>query len=398
MRNFTFCIAFYSIHNFQLYGQSLPIGIPVFEESFRRAQLLGLTDSAHSLMVRPLHPLSMGLQDSGYQLYPQDSVKKNLSSMSFLKGKGKLALLLPSYQFQFNTRHPYGWGDGAMIPNRGYQHLIGAGLYGKVGPLHIQLRPEWIYAENKAFEGFSSTFPQEVQDVRYHHWVSADPAERFGLSRYSRMLPGQSSVALHFGPVRVGGGNENIWWGPGQFNSLTFSNNSRPFEHLTLATSRPVRTWVGNFEGQLLMGRLQPPDFQPIYGNGITISKKTDWRYLSAIMLSYNPKWVKGLFMGAARTFQQYSENLTPSFGGYFPVFQAFQKETVGLSVDDLYQDQQIAVFLRWLFQKAHAEVYFEFGRRDHALNWRDFMMSPEHARACLFGFSKLFRIKKDRK
>ena len=395
-----FCLtAILSLCHLLLLGQPIPTNLPVFEESLRRGQLLGMVDSSRSFTVRPLYPTAAEKFSDGYrihEIFPSaDSVQGAPLLKTFLKGHGKVLVLPPSFQTQFNSRHPYGWGDGAMIPNRGYQHLMSAGVYGQVGPLRIQLRPEWVYAENKIFEGFSSSLPQEIQDARYHHWVSADPAERFGLSRYSQILPGQSSVALHFGPVRVGAGNENIWWGPGQFNSLTFSNNSRPFENLTLATARPVKTWLGNFEGQLLMGRLQSPDFQPLYGNGFTISKNPDWRYLSAIMFSYNPKWVKGLFMGAARTFQQYNDDFTPSFGSYFPVFQAFQKETVGLAVDDLNQDQQIAVFLRWLFQKANAEVYFEFGRRDHALNWRDFMMSPEHARAFLFGFSKLFQIKK---
>src|SRR5690606_3203464 len=39
------------------------------------------------------------------------------------------------------------------------------------------------------------------------------------------------------------------------------------------------------------------------------------------------------------------------------------------------------------------AEFYVEYGRRDHALNWREFTLNPEHARAYLLGFGKLFHL-----
>lgn len=391
------CGAVLSICHLHLSGQPIPTNLPVFEESLRRAQLLGLGDSSRSFTVRPLYPTAPEKISDGYsihEIFPSvDSVHGSHLLKPFLKGHGKVLVLPPSFQTQFNSKHPYGWGDGAMISGRGYQHAVSAGVYGKIGPLHIHVRPEWIFSENRAFEMFPTSFDNETIEARYFHWTSADPPERFGLSPYSRMHLGQSSAAIHLGPVRLGAAHENITWGPGQFNSLVFSNNSRPFAHLTLGTIRPVKTWLGNFEGQVLAGRLDSPDFDRVYGGGIAISKRDDWRYVSAISITYGPKWVKGLFLGVSRTFQQYGEDMVPSLSGYLPVFEAFQKETVGLAVDDLNQDQQVAVNLRWLMQKAHAEVYFEFGRRDHALNWRDFVMSPEHARAFLFGFTKLFKI-----
>ena len=41
-----------------------------------------------------------------------------------------------------------------MVPNRGYQHILSAGIYAEIGPLSIQLKPEYLYSENKDFEGF----------------------------------------------------------------------------------------------------------------------------------------------------------------------------------------------------------------------------------------------------
>jgi hypothetical protein len=378
-------------------GQPVPTGSPVFEESLRRAQLLGLNDSSTSFMIRPIFPRKTTRLSNAYLTQNLFNDIKNTDSSSthrsFLKGKGEILLLPPAYQIQTNSRQPYGWGDGAMIPNRGYQHIINAGAYIKIGALNVVFRPEWVYAQNKDFERFPITFSPEIQAARYHHWVTADPPERFGTSEYSRATIGQSSISLDIGPFELGASNQNVWWGPSQFNSLIFSNNSRGFEHLTFSTRRPIKTFIGIFESQLVMGRLMPADFIPVYGDGVSISKDSDWRYLSGISINYNPKWIKGLFLGASRTFQLYHSDISPSFWGYFPIFEAFQKQSVGLAVDDLRQDQQIAIYLRWLFQKANAEFYFEFGRGDHALDWRDFVMSPEHTRAFIFGFSKLFKI-----
>jgi hypothetical protein len=58
--------------------------------------------------------------------------------------------------------------------------------------------------------------------------------------------------------------------------------------------------------------------------------------------------------------------------------------------------DQQISVSLRWIIPKSKFEFYGEFGRRDHALNWREFILNPEHARAYLMGFKKLISLPKD--
>ena len=46
------------------------------------------------------------------------------------------------YFFEYNSHHPYNRNNGTMIPNRGYQHIISPGIFFKIGPLTIQLKPE----------------------------------------------------------------------------------------------------------------------------------------------------------------------------------------------------------------------------------------------------------------
>jgi hypothetical protein len=63
---------------------------------------------------------------------------------------------------------------------------------------------------------------------------------------------------------------------------------------------------------------------------------------------------------------------------------------------DGRLQSQQLTGFARLLIPKAKAEVYFEYGRRDHAVDWREFLLNPEHARAYIFGFKKLVSLSND--
>jgi len=56
-------------------------------------------------------------------------------------------------------------------------------------------------------------------------------------------------------------------------------------------------------------------------------------------------------------------------------------------------QSQQLTGFARLVIPKAKTELYFEYGRRDHAVDWREFLLNPEHARAYLVGFKKLISL-----
>jgi hypothetical protein len=119
-------------------------------------------------------------------------------------------------------------------------------------------------------------------------------------------------------------------------------------------------------------------------------------------MLSYTPKWIPNLSLGMARTFLQYGEFVKPTFSGLFPMFEPFQKEKF-FEGDDIFfgdydtrkndKSQQATAFGRYVFKKGKAEIYFQFGRRDHALNWREFIINPEHARSYQFGFIKLTKL-----
>ena len=73
-----------------------------------------------------------------------DTEKYAPSLLSFLKGNGKIKILPIDYNTEFNSHHPYNRNNGSMIPNRGYQHIVSAGIYAEIGLLSIQLKPEYL--------------------------------------------------------------------------------------------------------------------------------------------------------------------------------------------------------------------------------------------------------------
>ncbi|MFD2034398.1 capsule assembly Wzi family protein [Belliella marina] len=363
-----------------LFGQSIPAGFPILEDYIRRAQLLGELDSTVSFSLRPINPRLLTKYSDTYQvpnLLDQDTLGVSDFQVRFFKDKARVQLLPFQLHTEWNSHHPYPQAS-RMIPNRGFQTYASAGLYLEAGPLTVQLQPEVIWAQNKDYDiGFPKTNNTEY-------------LERFGESSYRKFLPGQSSVRLNLGAFSAGLSTENIWWGPGQFNALLFSNNAFGFEHFTLNTRKPAKTFLGSFEGQIIAGYLKGAEFQ---SNG---GLRNDDRYLNGILLSYQPKWTPGLSVGVSRVYQQYESLRGDSFSDYFPIFSPFQKVNQGFDRDAEGRDQQATVFARWVIPQGNAEIYFEFGRRDHEATWRGVLLNPEHSRAYLIGFSKLFPIDND--
>ncbi len=358
-----------------LFSQSVPSNQIILEEYLRRGQLLGKIPSS-SFLSRPLISSdSLALANLHYSLSILDK-----DSIRFYSPKLKLLPL--SEGNQWGSGNPYPEGSKFLLA-KGFQQLISAGIYGSFGPLSIQFQPELIFAQNKSYDtGFS-----KEREIEY--------VEIYGKGAYSKLLPGQSSIRLNYGAFSLGASTENIWWGPGQYNSLLFSNNAVGFKHLTLNTQKPAKTFLGSFEGQMILGKLE--NFAPFIRNG-----KEDWRYVNGMTFSYQPKWLPGLFFGVSRVFQQYSSFNNQTWAYYFPIFEPFQKVNLinpnlpffdSSEYDDRLQSQQLTGFARLVIPKAKAEVYFEFGRRDHAVDWREYILNPEHARAYLLGFKKLISL-----
>ncbi len=382
-------------------GQSLAVGSTVLEDYYRRKQLLGELDSTISFSIRPLYPAALKVDnvfDPEGSLV-NDGYFTSSGPSHFANGHGVFQLLPFSLQQQFNSHHPYGGNDGAMIPARGYQTLVAGGFFVKLGPLSIQLRPEFVYAQNKDFDGFALDRSDAELSNYYKVYNMLDAPEQFGKGAYHKANWGQSSIRLTAGPVSLGLSNENLWWGPGIANSLMMSNNAAGFKHLTLNTIRPIKTWIGSFEAQIIAGKLENSGLTPLSTTtnsaGTVLFKPydDDWRYLTGFNISYQPKWIPGLFLGFTRDFMSYSNDLH-KFGDYFPFFTPVQKIKSGIDGDPFDRDQRLSGYVRWVMKKARAEIYFEYALNDNSYNFRDFLGSPDHSRAYTFGLSKMIELK----
>lgn len=288
-----------------------------------------------------------------------------------------------------------------MIPAKGYQLYASAGMHTRIGVLTLQLQPEVVLAANPKYD----QFPESYSDSMWYHYYSfqnrVDAPSRFGNEPYKKLLPGQSSIRLNVKKLSLGLSTENLWWGPGQRNSLLMSNTAPGFPHLTFNTTAPVHSRVGSFEWQVIAGRLKGSSFLPqdtsrsINDSVLYTPKLNDHRYLNAFVLNWQPRWIKGLYLGFSRSFYQYESQLTKGINGYFPVVGALLSNSAAGEDSTGGRDQLLALSFRYLLPESKAELYGEYGRNDRSLNLRDVWLEPEHSRAYLLGARKYFTTRK---
>jgi hypothetical protein len=390
--NFYFLPFFFLISLFAN-AQGTGFGNQVVDEFIRRKALIINEDTKTGWMLRS----SLTVLEDFF--YPLDTTHKE-------KGRFNYKALPIYFISRMDGKRPYVGGEYGLIPARGVQSFLSTGIKARFSVLHIQFQPELVTAQNLSFPGFPDTFSSGTIAARFLYWNEIDNPERFGDSSFSKFYWGQSSIGIRFAAFELMAGTKNIWWGPGQWNSLIFSNNAPGFPNISLNTIKPAKTFLGHFEGQVLIGRLESSGFPGSQSENLNSRffkpLNPDWRYINAFMLSYSPKWIPNLSLGMARSFLQYGEFVKPTFSGLFPMFEPFQKEKFFVDNNIFFGDyetrqndksQQAIAFGRYVFKNGKGEVYFQFGRRDHAFNWREFILNPEHARAYQFGFIKIVNL-----
>ncbi len=399
---------------FTSYSQTINLNESFLNDYLRTSQLLNKLESDISFTIRPLDIGTKGLKIENEVF---NTEKYAPTVLNFLKGKGKVKILPIDYNIEFNSHHPYNRNNGSMIPNRGYQHIISAGIYTEIGPLSIQLKPEQVFSENKDFEGFGEGPNGHYSGIwakRYKLWNKIDMPERFGEKSIGKTLIGQSSIRLNIKGLSLGISNENIWWGPSIRNSIMMSNHARGFKHITFNTTKPLKTLIGNFEWQIISGRLESSGFTPpktemehagtkLYVPKINQRGETDdWRYLQGYSITYSPKWISGLSLGFIRWVQMYGalvEGKYPWLEGsptWFPAFSNLFRKNDKYENYEAQTDQAAGVFLRWLWKDLNAEVYVDYHHNDSKQNIRDLLLDSDHSRAVTAGLQKVFEISND--
>lgn len=323
-----------------IFGQSYRLD-QINQNQLRNQQLLGELDSSISFAVQ------------------------SNSSIPFSKAswqKPTITLLPFTLTQQFNSTKPFGWNDGPMMQAKGYQVLARPGVNMRLGIFEAQAAPELLYTSNQS---------------------------------YTKIFPGQSFLKAHVGPISLGLSSENLWWGPGINSSLLMSNNAPGFLHGFIGTNKPIKTPIGNIEFNLIGARLNSNKNLPYENNHNQLwNIKDDWRYLNSYVISWQPKWVKSVFLGVTRSLQQFGQKVQNQQTGfvskYLPVLGLAVQKTNNFGDDSLDRDQLASFFLRWVLPKSNAELYIEYGKNDYGLNFRDYLMAPSHSAAYTIGFRKL--------
>ena len=376
----------------QLSAQSASLMADGVSDFIRREQLTGKLDLKNALLLQSYYTNYRALDS----LIPARKGNTSNQLQPDIKTKKPQFIWLPfSSTIQFNSHHPYGWNDGSMIPSAGVEGQVSGGFLLSTGKFTLQLKPEIVYAENTAFE----TFPEEFYDgywANYYQLLNkADIPERFGNKSYHKIFPGQSSIRYNSGALSVGLSTENLWWGPGRYNALIMSNNAPGFAHITLNTTKPIETGIGSFEGQLIGGNLSasgiaPPDTNR-YFNGIRLyqPKNDASRYIAGITISWQPKWVKGLFIGLAKASYLYHSDIS-GIADILPL-QGIIRSATEMNGK---KASLGSLFARYVMPEEKAELYFEFGRNDKAASIVNVITDNGYPRAYVAGFRKLFAQK----
>ena len=384
------------------FAQTITVGS--YAESIARMnQLLGVSDDLSSFTQHPLN--------SAFNIKADSSIQNMVAGKSLLPKFNLLGIpssikILPfTWLSDYNSKLPFGYNNGPLFPNVGYQTMVTGGVFIRAGILNIQFKPELVHAENGSFLTFAdvqANYQSGLIRAFFNTVNGIDAPERFGPYGISHADFGQSKITLIYKGVEAGISTENMWWGPGVQNSIMMSNSAPGFVHWTFNSANPIKTYIGSIEWQIIGGVLKQSGYFPfdpghlIYDPGYYIPKPVTSRYLSAFTLNWHPRWVDGLFFGVSGYDYMNRDSIYNSgsfVNKYLPVFHpsSVAQNNVYNSTTGDGQDFAYALNVRQVLPAYHAEIYFEFARNDNVANFRDLILEPEHATAYTFGGSRVF-------
>ncbi|MGI8548381.1 MAG: hypothetical protein ACR2M1_13805, partial [Gemmatimonadaceae bacterium] len=310
------------------------------------------------------------------------------------------AILPVAATARFNSPFPFGGNDGPVWAGRGLTTSVQGGVAMAFGPLSAVLDPIVFRAENSSFtlapNGESgigrfadADFPQKI-----------DRPQRFGDGAYSEFDLGESTLRLDVLGVSAGLSTANQWWGPATVFPVILGNNAAGVPHVFLGTERPTNIGIGTVQARLLYGLERQSNFSPVVGpdtfvNGDLSGRK---RFMSGLVLTFNPGPIPGLELGAARYFHQAwfgrigSPELRSPFEGIVKTSIPVGVAVPGADNQDALKNQLASLLGRWVLPHSGFEVYAEYGHEDHNYDVRDLLEEPDHSRIAMAGLRKVFQ------
>jgi hypothetical protein len=386
-------------------SQTIPIG-SYTETLVRMHQVLGTGKDSSSFTQRPLNSDN----SVGDDVVQTMVGSKNLVPKFKLFGINSSIKILPAtWLNEYNSRVPYGYNNGPMYPNAGYQTMFTGGVFIKAGIFKIQFKPELVYAQNKPFSTFGSVQANGNSRLIGQEWYffnAIDAPERFGAKSIQYAGLGQSKFTINLFHLEAGISTENMWWGPGVQNSIMMSNSAPGFPHWTFNTTAPVKTIIGSFEWQIIGGVLKQSGYEQYAANSLPNTAanyapkpKVD-RYISGFTFNWHPKWIEGFSIGFSG-YEYLNRDSTYNAAGFIkktiPVIVPINNvQNTDLTIaGGSGQDYAYAINMRQVFPKEKAEFYFEYARNDNFASITDLILQPDQAGAYTLGAAKFITINK---
>jgi hypothetical protein len=304
----------------------------------------------------------------------------------------RIGILYPEFQSVDNTSLPWSMNDGDLWAGRGFNSIIGAGLYAMLPHLEIVIAPQLSTEENKFFALHIREIERMPLALDRSQWAfpwynngpySVDMPTRFGPNRLQRLSAGQSTIAVSAFNLQAGYSNENEWWGPGIGNALILSNNAPGFPHYFLRSAKPVSTRLGKIDFRWLVGGLTESAF-------FDTTSTNNVRSLSAFAATLQTGWDPNLTFGLARSVFRTADRWGQIPARWMDIFSnTGHPNNHPLSDSSLYpggRDQVYSLFGRWVFPKSGFEFYGEWGRTEFPTSLRDFLVAPNHSQAYTVG------------
>jgi hypothetical protein len=274
------------------------------------------------------------------------------------------------YRVICNSGLPYSLNDGAMWAGRGWNQSLTGGVSIKSGRFRLILAPTLLSEQNEDFQVIP--FPDGSRSIWANPFhpqpISIDYPLRFGDRRITRLDAGQSSAELTAGPVVVGVGTENLWWGPGIRTAIVLSNNAAGFPHAYIQTRRPAHTRAGIFDAQLILGSLTESDF---FDN----DQSNDHPTINGAILAWQPPFDSLLTIGMTRLVIG-----TNAMYGFMPA------SALDIVARRKNREQITSFFGRWVLPESGAEFYGEWARFGEPTSLRDFLEYPGHSEGYMVG------------
>jgi hypothetical protein len=363
-------------------AQDLVVGDPR-EDYLRVLQLLGKARPG-PLLLRPVTGAMIARADSAGHPWA-DRLGRRTGAM----GPVTFGLTDPEIGAYVNSARPLADNDGLVWQGKGATFYATAGAWGRLGPVTVTLQPEYAWAQNRAFTTLpiASDSLSPFADPWYGRRL--DRPQRFGDGGYEQWSLGQSSVRVDLRGFAAGVATGNAWWGPGQRQAILLSNQAPGFPRAFLGTGRPVDVGFGRVEFTWFWGALRESRF-------FDLVDTNDTKYVTGLAFDLEIDPVPGLYVGGARLFYLDWPTTGLDASELFLAFQGVTKSTQQDSLNpsgDDDRDQMLALFLRWVFPGAGAEVYAEWSRNDHAQDWRDFVLQPEHSQGYTLGLHKTWAL-----